>query len=635
MNNITPTKPSFILGYWRPWKKDADLLDSYLDYVKDVSLAKYGADLVGQYIKESSKEQVEAINLLGEKIGTGLNLLSDQISEVNESLLFINRNLDIQIEQQRLTNLLLEDIVELLRVPESEKKRMHSIELGIKFFVNASANSDLFADSLEEFLKAESLMKQDYFVLHRIGCIYLYVEKFIDPEKALEYFSRAGKYAEIESDIDAVHLVNVLIRDSSSQDFEDEENLKDIGLLAADSYQKAAFAAYILGRFDEAVNFQKKALRLNDEPETRFILAKYQVRNNNVEDALVNLDHCIIESPILARATFKEIDLINEPKVINLVTSKNEEINDKLKKLLTTWKESNLPDAEDIIFQINELLKEPYETKVQNFNKLTVEATQEVRVTLLQKIYFLIEKIRITLFEKFYENKKNELITRLEQSKKLASKSILEVLDSIELEVQNYELKIGSRYAGGIVFYLDGNGNGLVVAEKKFEKTIWGREGFSDVKYENGLADGKGLNNTKQIVYNRSWINEGNSIIEFLYTEIYGISGFMNKIIDFLEEVSVKKRLISTAARCCLELNHEGFSDWYLPTVDELNMLYKNLPKIDTINFEKEFYWSSIGNDFGGASAVNFNSGKCADYELPTSKCNFVAIRLFNLPQLN
>jgi tetratricopeptide (TPR) repeat protein len=587
MKNITPIKPSFIFGYWRPWKKDANLLDSYFDYVKDVSLVKYGADLVGQYIKESSKEQVEAINQLGEIISGGLNLLSDQISEVNESLLFINRNLDIQIEQQRLTNLLLEDIVELLRVPESEKKRMHSIELGIKFFVNASSNSDLFADSLEEFLKAESLMKQDYFVLHRIGCIYLYVEKFIDPVKAIDYFSRAGKYAEIESDIDAVHLVNVLIKDLSSQDFEDEDNLKDIGLLAADSYQKAAFAAYVLGRFDEAVNFQKKALRLNNVPEISFILAKYQVRNNNVDEALVTLDHCINESPIFAPAIFKEIDLINEPKIINLVASKNEAINDKLNKLITTWKESNLPDNEDIIFQIKKLLTEPYEIKIQNFNKLTIEAIEEVRVLLEHKVDVLIEKVSSTLFITFDKEKINQILAELEGSKKLSSKILTEVLSALELEIQNDEVKIGSRYAGGIVFYLDDKGNGLVVAEKNFEKAIWADSNryyfnFNNkgVSYlEKGIGNGAGMKNTKKIVD-------------------YGSIDFQMHLLIW------KSKYISipTSARICMELNHNGFTDWYLPTIGELELLYENLSRLSCLDFDKGIYWSSTEWDWSGHS---------------------------------
>jgi len=174
MNNITPKTPSFVFGYWRPWKANSDLFDSYLDYTKDASLAKYGADTVGSFINQASKEQVEAINHLGKAVGRGMNVLSSQISDVNNTLNYLNRNLDIQIEQQKLSNLLLQNIAELLRVPDSEKERQHSIELGIKFFVNAQKDSDLYADALEELLKAESLMKQDYlFYTELVAFIYM------------------------------------------------------------------------------------------------------------------------------------------------------------------------------------------------------------------------------------------------------------------------------------------------------------------------------------------------------------------------------------------------------------------------------------------------------------------------------
>jgi hypothetical protein len=108
MTNITPTTPSFTFGYWRPWKENSNMFDSYLNYAKDVSLAKYGADTVGTYINQAAKEQVQAINNLGQAIGKGLNVLSRQMSDINDSLLFLNRNIDIQIEQQKLSNLLIQ-----------------------------------------------------------------------------------------------------------------------------------------------------------------------------------------------------------------------------------------------------------------------------------------------------------------------------------------------------------------------------------------------------------------------------------------------------------------------------------------------------------------------------------------------
>ena len=158
MENHLPSFPATVTGYWRPWKEGANYWNDYLDYVRDGSLVKYGADTVGKYINQASQEQVQAINKLGHSIGIGMNVLSNQMSDVNKNLSFLNQNLSMQIEQQKLSNLLLQNIAELLRVPDSEKERQHSIELGIKFFVIASKDADLYADALEELLKAESLM---------------------------------------------------------------------------------------------------------------------------------------------------------------------------------------------------------------------------------------------------------------------------------------------------------------------------------------------------------------------------------------------------------------------------------------------------------------------------------------------
>jgi tetratricopeptide (TPR) repeat protein len=319
MSNIKLTKPSFVFGYWRPWKENSNLFDNYLDYARDTSLVKYGADAVGKYINQASKDQVKAINQLGQAIGRGMNVLSNQMSDINEALVFLNRNMDVQVEQQKLSNLLLQNIAELLRVPDIEKERQHSIELGIKFFVNASRDPDLFADALEELLKAESLMKQDYFVLHRIGCIYLYAEKYINPEKALEYFLRAAKYASVESESNAARLINVLTNNTITVNSELNNSEKQIGILAADSYEKAALCSYIIGRFEDAVVNQIKAIKHNDVPQNKFLLAKYLIRIGQISDAINFLDECIEKAPVLALAVFKEIDLFNEPAVINLI----------------------------------------------------------------------------------------------------------------------------------------------------------------------------------------------------------------------------------------------------------------------------------------------------------------------------
>ena len=57
-------------------------------------------DIIGKYMSVASKEQIQAIGQLGVAIGRWLNVLSEQFTEIDSSLRFVNRKLDIQIEQQ-------------------------------------------------------------------------------------------------------------------------------------------------------------------------------------------------------------------------------------------------------------------------------------------------------------------------------------------------------------------------------------------------------------------------------------------------------------------------------------------------------------------------------------------------------
>jgi len=615
MSNITPTKPSFVFGYWRPWKENSNLIDSYMDYSRDTSLVKYGADTVGQYINQASKEQVKAINQLGQAIGRGMNVLANQMSDINETLVFLNRNMDVQVEQQKLSNLLLQNIAELLRVPDSEKERQHSIELGIKFFVNASKDLDLYADALEELLKAESLMKQDYFVLHRIGCIYLYAEKYINPEKAIDYFVRAAKYASVESDPGAVRLANALTNNFNTVNSEINNSEKQIGLLAADSYEKAAFSAYILGKFSDAVNYQSKTLKLNPTPENRFILSKYQVRNKNIKEAIDNLDKSINQTPLLAIATFKEIDLINEPEVIKLIAQKNDAIDHKIKQLTEKWKTVESIKASEVIYKLTELSQKSYENKIADFNKYEKEGnTIKTGLTKLEaNIDAYINEIKTTTYCTFDADKIQKIIKELQLAKDLPLEKMQAAFDKLKKETDADKLKIGSKYGGGIVFHIDENGqNGLIVAEsdvteaKEYSLVVNHPElGRNTIKMK-GHANwggigiigtskkiGSGKNNTRIIVEKASWS-----------------SGLFSK------------KPAATAARICTESRHNGYNDWYLPSFEEL----KKIDKMGLIK-QKVDYWSSSESDNDRAFYVE---GDWRDGDMPKDRIAHVrAIRSF------
>lgn len=68
------------------------------------------------------------------------------------------------------------------------------------------------------------------------------------------------------------------------------------------------------------------------------------------------------------------------------------------------------------------------------------------------------------------------------------------------------------------------------------------------------------------------------------------------------------------AARICGNLVLNGYSDWYLPSVDELNKLYLNRGAIG--GFTVEFYWSSSEYTSSHAVAQYFaNGGTIAYYK--------------------
>jgi tetratricopeptide (TPR) repeat protein len=607
MSNIKPTTPSFTFGYWRPWKENSNMYDSFFDYAKDVSLAKYGADTVGQYIAQASVEQVGAINQLGQKIGAGLNVLSNQMSDVSNKLNFLNRNIGIQIEQQKLSNLLLQNISQLLRVPDSEKERQHAIELGVKFFVNANLDLDLFDDALEELLKAELLMKQDYFVLHRIGLIYLHVPKHINVEKALDYFTKAAKYASIESNPETLKLVNALNGSFKNVNYLAQN---DVQTLAADSFEKAAFASYVLGQFELAIKHQSKALEYAITAENYFMLAKYQSRSKDIISCLSNLEKAIDIQPLMLLAVFKEIDLINEPKVLLLISEKNQHIDKEIETLIGRWKKIECSESNDTIRELTELSKKSYEIKISDFviynNKKNI--INHRFGVIKAKIDALIDEVKLITFLTFDAFKVQNIIIELENARTLSLEIMNDTFNKISEEVNSNKLQIGARYAGGIVFYLDSTGqHGLVCSEKELVSygVIWGASYRVVGASGRGIGDGSGLENTKKIVDTASWVVE---------------SSFFSK---------TRKPLV-TAARICLESNQNDFTDWYLPTIDELSLIYKNLKSKNLYTFIGNYYWSSTETDINGAYSFWFPNGERKIHDnYRIAECFVLGVRCF------
>jgi len=66
---------------------------------------------------------------------------------------------------------------------------------------------------------------------------------------------------------------------------------------------------------------------------------------------------------------------------------------------------------------------------------------------------------------------------------------------------------------------------------------------------------------------------------------------------------------VNAAAGRCMGLDHNGFDDWFLPSIDELQRMYSNLHLQFLGNFGTTSYWSSTDISGNYARGINFSTG--------------------------
>ncbi len=131
-------------------------------------------------------------------------------------------------------------------------------------------------------------------------------------------------------------------------------------------------------------------------------------------------------------------------------------------------------------------------------------------------------------------------------------------------------IAIGNKFQGGVIFYIDASGqHGLIAAPSdQGTATPWGCY-ETEIPGADGTAIGAGFQNTSDI-----------------------IAGCAKQGI---------------AARLCANLVLDGYSDWFLPSKDELNKLF--LSKLKVGGFSNNIYWSSTEASKYVAWYQNFNFG--------------------------
>ena len=141
-----------------------------------------------------------------------------------------------------------------------------------------------------------------------------------------------------------------------------------------------------------------------------------------------------------------------------------------------------------------------------------------------------------------------------------------------------YTPLIGDTYGGGIIFWVDATfGGGLISAPTdQSSGAQWGCYG-TNISGANGTAIGTGNQNT----------------------------------IDIEAGCTTPE----TAADKCANLTLNGYSDWFLPSKDELHKMYLNIGQGNTLGlgnigiFASNPYWSSTEFDANHAWQQDFDSG--------------------------
>jgi len=134
--------------------------------------------------------------------------------------------------------------------------------------------------------------------------------------------------------------------------------------------------------------------------------------------------------------------------------------------------------------------------------------------------------------------------------------------------------------AGGLVFYDKGQPTEgwryLEAAPEAYEFTaFWGFEGTEVAGTGTGIGSGK--RNTDIMVQLLSAMLDGRVS-----------PGKKNT-----EEAGSNRELTNNAAYKCSKLEINGFKDWFLPSKDELNLMYSALHSKNMGAFKDNYYWSS------------------------------------------
>jgi len=286
--------------------------------------------------------------------------ISELRGEINAMASMLDWKLSLMIEEQRLTNQLLANISELLRIPDSQKQRVYHIEQGLKYLKNAvieNIDSPFYIDALENFKEAEKIERKDYITLNKIGLIYLYSEKHFNFAASEEYFLKSAREAFAEHNAGGTTTSNYLKASGNDQSIYSRSPYK---IATAEAYLYAGRACYLQKKFSEAADFAGKAFVLVPEfTEAGFEQAKYYAADDHEIEAAKTLENVINKDRYFWIKTLTDEDLASKQTILELLEKFRRRTTEEAALGLEQCRKLASPqsNAKGIIDEVEELVK--------------------------------------------------------------------------------------------------------------------------------------------------------------------------------------------------------------------------------------------------------------------------------------
>lgn len=84
---------------------------------------------------------------------------------------------------------------------------------------------------------------------------------------------------------------------------------------------------------------------------------------------------------------------------------------------------------------------------------------------------------------------------------------------------------------------------------------------------------------------------------------------------------------LTISQNCTMITNNESYSDWRLPSVDELLAIYSQLFETDLVEFEETYYWAASTKDSDTAPVVYFGTGFETDFYKDMDFVGLIVVR--------